>query len=144
VACGTINTIHYPADFTGTASTTACGSYRAEWAGTTTNGAAFDLINPFSVTGCTPTLTTTLSANSIVQGNSATDSATLSNAIVVTPTGTIKIFYYGTDSTCTNVVSTILTATVTGNKVYGPSSSVTPPTTGNFYFNAGLVRSISI
>ena len=49
--CGTNVNAVYPTQFTGTASTTACGTYTAEWKGVTTI-ASFDTLNAVSVTGC--------------------------------------------------------------------------------------------
>jgi hypothetical protein len=56
-ACGSPVVVSYPADFTGVASTAACGAYKAEWAGTTSTligglHPAFDLKNLFVVSGC--------------------------------------------------------------------------------------------
>jgi len=59
IACGSV-TLHatYPTDFTGVASTTQCGTYSAEWKGTTSAlvggfHPTFDLTNNIVVTGCT-------------------------------------------------------------------------------------------
>ncbi len=86
-----------------------------------------------------PTLTTTLAnSGTISAGQPETDSATLSGGGTGSnkPTGTIKFFTY-TNSACSqnqNLVST--TSSVSGDGTYGPSSSVSYPNAGTFYWDA--------
>ncbi len=101
----------------------------------------------FSVTAATPGLTTLFTApSSNSLGNSWTDSATVSgNSTGLAPTGSVSFTWcevVSPNTSCTGTsgggtAGTLTVPSVSGdNSTFGPSSSVTPNSTGTYCFNA--------
>jgi hypothetical protein len=107
------------------------GSYafQASYSGDTNNNPATSPCEPFTVNMTTPTLTTTVSATSVVLGSSVFDTATLSGSFNAGGTVTYTLYNGGTCSgTGTAVGSPV---TVTGGVV--PNSASLSPTTATTY-----------
>src|SRR2546428_13913620 len=67
-------------------------SFQASYSGDTNNNVASSACEPFAVNKASPTITTTLSANSIIVGGSASDSAALAGGFSVG--GTVTYTYF--------------------------------------------------
>jgi len=106
----------------------------AVYSGDGTNNGATSACEPLVVGSTAPALRTTLSANTIVAGGSASDTATLSGGSSLT--GTIT-FFESTTNTCPASGATQVgtPVTVSGDGSY-PSTSATFDTAGTYYWYA--------
>jgi len=106
----------------------------AVYSGDGTNNGATSACEPLVVGSTAPALGTTLSANTIVAGGSASDSATLSGGS--SPTGTIT-FFESTTNTCPTAGATQVgtPVAVRGDGSYR-STSATLSTAGTYYWYA--------
>ena len=108
-------------------------SFQASYSGDTNNNAALSVCEPFSVNKITPTVATTLSANSIAVGGSTSDSATITNGFNVG--GTVTYSYFQ-NSNCAAPSTTVgIPMTITSG-VVPSSSSQTFSSAGPYSWNA--------
>src|SRR2546426_955817 len=108
-------------------------SFQASYSGDANNNVASGACEPFAVSKASPTITTTLSANSIIVGGSASDSAVLSGGFSAGGTATYTYFQ---GSVCAGPGTTVgLPATITNGAVPN-SSSQTFSSAGPYSWNA--------
>jgi len=112
----------------------ATGSYsfQASYTGDLNNNPAISSCEPFTVVKTAPTISTSLSSNSIVVGSTITDSSALTGALQATGSVVYSLFSTGTCAGTPTVVSTV---TVTNNLV-PDSRTVQVNATGSWSFNA--------
>jgi hypothetical protein len=104
-------------------------SFQAAYSGDANNNGATSPCEPFTVNMTTPTLTTTVSATSVVLGSSVFDTATLSGSFNAGGTVTYTLYNGGTCSGTGSAVGSPVT--VTGGVV--PNSASLSPTTATTY-----------
>src|SRR5207302_918273 len=107
-------------------------SFNAVYSGDVNNNAATSACEPLTVNKASPTITTTLSSNSVRVGQTVTDSSTMASFFQAGGTVTYNLFSNGA---CTAPGSAVSTVTVT-NGVVPNSRAVLFNATGSFSFQA--------
>ena len=112
--------------------TNAAGSYsfQAVFQGDTNNNQATSTCEPFTVQLFTPSISTQLSATTIVFGGTITDSATLANAGA--PAGGSVTYNLYSNGACTGTIVQADTETVTNGVVPSTHTPLTPNSGGTF------------
>ncbi|TMI08247.1 hypothetical protein E6H34_05260 [Candidatus Bathyarchaeota archaeon] len=108
-------------------------SFQASYSGDTNNNVALSPCELFAVTKITPTVTTTLSANSIIVGGSAYDSATIVGGYSLG--GTVTYSYFQNSNCAVPGITVGPTVTIT-NGVVPDSSPQTLSSAGPYSWNA--------
>ncbi len=107
-------------------------SYRVSYGGDANNAPTTSACEPLTVQKASPTITTSLSATSILPGGSVFDTATMTSGFQAGGTLTYNLF---NGSTCSGSATLVSTVTVT-NGVVPNSASQTFNTAGSFSWNA--------
>jgi len=115
-----------------TFNSTGAFGFQASYSGDASNSAATSLCEPLTVTMASPTITTSLSAASVLVGQSATDLATLAGFYKAEGTVTYNVFANGS---CVSPGTAVSIVTVV-NGVVPASRAVTFNATGSYSFQA--------